>query len=236
MYTVLIIEKDILTVLRSHYYKNISQLLKKWAVTISFLFILKGMIYGQHFTTANNKMNVMYIGVDNPVAAMVEGYRCDQINIVMDSAQITPLGGCRYNINPKLPGLQSLKIFVETNGVEKLIDQYQFRVKYIPDAVCDAYEKNFMFIKVLKSTKDLYAILDYLNVNSKWVVDSFRVEIYDKKINTFSVINKGATFSQDILAAFNKTAPGNRIFFEDIDVRGPDNRKRVLMSIIFTLL
>jgi hypothetical protein len=216
--------------------------LKIKTLTISYFLIfflgLNELAFSQHFTTANNKMNVLFIGVDNPISVTVEGYSSNDIDIAMDSAIIVSLGGGSYNIIPKLAGLQSLRIFGNKVGERKIIGEYKFRVKYLPDPIARIGGKNCWGCNPFKANLGMVAALDNFDFDARFVIDSFTVTILNKKTNTivFSAKNIGANFSPQVKSAFGKAYPGDKVYFDDIYVHGPDNRERHINSVTITLL
>jgi N-acetylmuramoyl-L-alanine amidase len=83
---------------------------------------------------ALDKMNMLYIGVDNPVSLAVSGYRSKDLIVSIQNGTITGKDG-KYiarvsNINPA-------EIIIETieNGKRKLLGKQTYRVKRVPDPV-----------------------------------------------------------------------------------------------------
>ena len=83
---------------------------------------------------ALDKMNVLYIGVDNPVTAAAPGVDPEDLilTVTEGNAGITGKNG-KYNIRVTTPG--QLTIGVMKRGDSKIISQSSFRVKRIPDPV-----------------------------------------------------------------------------------------------------
>jgi N-acetylmuramoyl-L-alanine amidase len=83
---------------------------------------------------ALDKMNMLYIGVDNPVSLAVSGYNTEDLIISMQNGTIAGKDG-KYiarvsNTNPA-------EIIIETieNGKRKLLGRQTYRVKRVPDPV-----------------------------------------------------------------------------------------------------
>jgi N-acetylmuramoyl-L-alanine amidase len=83
---------------------------------------------------ALDKMNMLYIGVDNPVSVAVSGYKTEDLIVSMQNGTITGKDG-KYiarvsNINPAY-------IIIETieNGKRKLLGKQTYKVKRVPDPV-----------------------------------------------------------------------------------------------------
>jgi N-acetylmuramoyl-L-alanine amidase len=83
---------------------------------------------------ALDKMNMLYIGVDNPVSLAVSGYKTEDLIVSMQNGTITGKDG-KYiarvsNTNPA-------EIIIETieNGKRKLLGKQTYRVKRVPEPV-----------------------------------------------------------------------------------------------------
>jgi hypothetical protein len=88
-----------------------------------------------------DKMNVLYIGVDNPLTVAVEGIPDENVRLASDQAQLTKTGRGRYNVAVKTPGTAS--ILVHGEGFEN--QTLTFRVKRIPDPIATLENPNLYF-------------------------------------------------------------------------------------------
>lgn len=81
---------------------------------------------------ALDKMNVLYIGVDNPITAAAPGVAPEDLvlTVTEGNASITGKNG-KYNIRVTSPG--QVTIGVMKSGSSKIISQSSFRVRRIPD-------------------------------------------------------------------------------------------------------
>ncbi|MCB9308366.1 MAG: M48 family metalloprotease [Lewinellaceae bacterium] len=78
------------------------------------------------------KMNVFYIGVDNPIAIAAPGYDCTTLSVrLLGAGELTPTGDCRYNVKVRKPGEVGLNVYHR----DKLVGSRVFRVKRIPSNV-----------------------------------------------------------------------------------------------------
>lgn len=83
-----------------------------------------------------NKMNVFYIGIDNPITVAVPGYSCEQLTVRLDGeGKLIPQGDCQYIVNVSRPGNVDIAIATTANGREQQLGVKTFRVKRIPDPV-----------------------------------------------------------------------------------------------------
>src|SRR4030042_6308025 len=78
------------------------------------------------------RMNVFYMGVDNPVDISVAGVPADKISAINTNGVITPKGGS-WIVNPRRAGFSTIRVFAELDGQKKEVGFKEFRVKTVPD-------------------------------------------------------------------------------------------------------
>ena len=91
-----------------------------------------------------DKMNVFYIGLDNPITAGITGIPASQItaNIVGCDATITPTEPGKYVVRAKSPGKATITLSGKDKNGKLITQTRDFRVKYIPDPVPMVGSKN----------------------------------------------------------------------------------------------
>ncbi|MBK8920470.1 MAG: M48 family metalloprotease [Saprospirales bacterium] len=85
-----------------------------------------------------NKMNVFYIGVDNPITVAVPDHDCQslQVRLLGEGGKIIPLGNCTYNVVVSRPGTMAIEVYSAADTERQtLLGVKTFRVKRIPDPV-----------------------------------------------------------------------------------------------------
>ena len=100
---------------------------------IAFLFTIS-FTNAQSVVIAADKMNVFYLGVDNPVAVAVEGISDDKLTVSIDNGTIKRTGRGEYTAHLDSTGIAH--IAVEWDGKKRLMP---FRVKPIPDPIIRAF-------------------------------------------------------------------------------------------------
>src|SRR5690606_16795271 len=82
-----------------------------------------------------DKMNVLYIGVNNPVSVSAPGTPTDKINVSMSGGSISGSGG-KYNVRVTSPGTARISVSAEVApGKTQTLSTTEFRVKRIPDPI-----------------------------------------------------------------------------------------------------
>ena len=82
-------------------------------------------------TVSAEKMNVFYIGVDNPIAVSAAGVSTNSLRVSMTNGDIKKVNDNNYNVTVSRPG----EAIVTVTGDGGLSATKKFRVKQIPDPV-----------------------------------------------------------------------------------------------------
>lgn len=180
------------------------------------------------------KMNVLYVGVDNPVAIAVSGHSSDEIeaSVLDDAAKITGEKG-QYIINPKRTGV--LTLVVKAKGVTML--EAMFRVKALPDpaVMVNSQQGGYIDKDVLAAQEEIMAFMSNIDFDLKFTIQSFVVSTADRNgymIQISSDSNKLTEQQKELIKNLKK---GQRVNFEDVKAMGPDGSIRDLPPIVFEI-
>jgi GldM C-terminal domain len=220
-----------------------------------FLLLLPIRSLCQHAVVSATKMNVLYIGIKNPISFAVENAKCSELTLVVENGSAEKTSECEYDVMVTKPG--SSLIFI-IKGKDTLY-RTPYRVWDIPTPVIrEGNSEAFLFLDSLRTRSGLLATMENFNFDARFSIVSFDIEIYRnrklsgkskiycsecfKKIENkyyvteaiFSGKNKGEKFNS-LLKDFiqNKLLPGDRMIIENIKVLGPDNWIRLLPTRTF---
>lgn len=200
-------------------------------------------LQAQHFALGNDKFNIAYIGLDNPISIAVENCPCNSIVLKVNNGTITGKD-CKFIYRGIEPGFANLTVYKKSGDNLKKVGQYGFRVKRIPPPVfkIGPYGISYFYAdrkankSVLTSQQFVRAELEGFDYDAKMLIDSFSVKIFnvDSAItNTyFNISNK---ISQQIINAFSKLKTGDVIFFHKIFAKGPEGLQWELDPLILTI-
>jgi len=185
------------------------------------------------------KMNVFYIGVDNPVAVTAAGVASNQIKVSMSGAGggvIKPSNG-NYVVNVKKPTKKGefAKINVSAPG---LTESRDFRVKRIPDPVpmLSKSRGGAMGSGEFKLQPGVFPVLEGFDFDAKCDIAGFRLVRVPKRQDPQVAENRGGRFSADAKALVGKAKPSDKFFFENIKCKCPgDPAPRDLGGMVFNI-
>ncbi|HRS19481.1 MAG TPA: GldM family protein, partial [Bacteroidales bacterium] len=187
-----------------------------------------------------DKMNVFYIGPDNPVSISVPGVPSDKITAVLTPAGFgtitkNPQGG--YIVRVTRPGKCQIAVTADFDGKKQNMGAVEFRIKSVPDPVAQVLgmEGGDVGKERLQAAATVDAKMKDFDFDLKFEVESFRVSA---KIGAYFVeeASQNNRITQNMKQnIFTKVTKGNKVYFEDIKARGPDNKPRSLGVLLFKI-
>ena len=204
------------------YFKEFSYLVAKPSVVVS-----------------PTKMNVFYIGVENPVDVSVSGFSADKVMAsITGGASIVKKGGnsSEYIVKVSKVGDVSINVSVKDGGKTKGMGSVSFRCKTVPDPVAKVAK-----LKGGEIQKELLAAQEYVIAE----MENFDFQL-EYKITGFTVsalvdgffvskITTGNRFSDEQKRILQNSRKNQKIYIEDVSARGPDGKTRKLSPIIFNV-
>ena len=190
-------------------------------------------------TVSASKMNVFYIGVDNPVEVSAAGVASSQIKVSMGGAgggTIIPKDGS-YVVNVTKPTKKGefAEISVSAPGLN---DKKIFRVKRIPDPIPKLGKSRggAMSSGEFRIQPGVFPVLEGFDFDAKCGVTGFRLVQVPKRKDPIVSVNKGGRFTQESMAMIKKAKASDKFFFEDIKAKCPgDSAARDLGGMVFNI-
>jgi gliding motility-associated protein GldM len=180
------------------------------------------------------KMNVFYIGVDNPISISAAGVAPSDLQPSLTGGTMTSAGKAGSYIVRVSSGTEAtLNVSAKLKGGSKSMGQFKFRVKRVPDPV--AYVGNIkadgMMTKgELQNQSGVFAKMENFDFDLKFTVVSF---VMSMSVNGVFVEKKssGPAISADMKSLLAGAKPGNKVFFEQVTVQGPDGTLRKIPGV-----
>ena len=185
-----------------------------------------------------DKMNVMYIGVPNPVTLSASGYNIEDVSLSMPGADVKSTGKGTYTINVSKQGTLEYSINASRGGQGGgKISGGKIRVKYIPapQATVGGMTSGRMPAGTAKAQRGVIAKLEAFDFDTRFEVVSFRFVYIPRNGEYGEAENAGALFGNAVRAFMDRSRPGDRWTFENIKAKGPDGRVQTINSVTITL-
>ncbi|MBL7719862.1 MAG: gliding motility protein GldM [Flavipsychrobacter sp.] len=190
-----------------------------------------------------DKMNVFYIGVDNPVTISAAGYSLQDVFLSVEGADVKQgsVPGHYDVVVDKQVDVEAKVIAKKTGGGQEPVGSMKVRVKRIPDPMPYVGTKNggFMSSAEFKVQTGVTAKLLNFDFDTKFSVVGFEMSILPKRaelIGPFKV-EKSSRFdaNSQLAEARSRCKPGDKVFIDNVLAVGPDKQTRKLPSLILTL-
>ncbi|MCQ2251956.1 MAG: gliding motility protein GldM [Bacteroidales bacterium] len=177
-------------------------------------------------------MNVLYIGVPNPLSVAASGYNPDKLQVTLaGSGSVAKAAGAgNYTASVKAEG----KVTVNVSCDGKKIGSQEFRVKRVPNPVAKVGGKKDGLISKaeLSAQMGVMAELENFDFNMKFVVKSFSVSAMIKGFEQ-EAASQSAAFTSAQKQIINQVGTGGKVVISNIKAAGPDGSIRDLGSIVF---
>ncbi len=191
-----------------------------------------------------NKMNVLYVGIDNPVSVAVPGIANDKLKVSITNGTITGVNG-NYIVKVQNGTEATIEVSAETKpGEITKLGSTAFRIKRIPVPTMYLGNTPCAGAIIYASKKELLEN-PQLTMNSelpfemKFDVISFTLSHFvnsGENKDLVSYAANGNRFNQNMITAVEKSPAGSKIFIEDINVKGTDGTVRQMSSIVIKLV
>lgn len=180
------------------------------------------------------KMNVLYVGPENPVCIAVPKYASSDLCATIIDGEILKDGEC-YKVKVYKPGRTQICVFEKKTN--KSLGCTEFRVKMIPDPDVLYLGKDGGVIskQLLVAGKMIDARLRNIDIDISYPIKFYTVTIIYNG-NTVSYKGIGNRLTPEILEAFKNVNIGSKIYFENVVVGGENIGQRTLGTIMFKVV
>ncbi len=180
------------------------------------------------------KMNVFYIGVDNPISISAAGVSAGDLQPSISGGNMRPSGKPGSYIVTVSSGTKAtINVGAKLNGVQKSMGSFEFRIKRVPDPVAfvGAIKGDGQMTKgELNAVSGVFARMENFDFDLSFQVVSF---VLSMNVNGVFVEKKanGAAMTPEMKTLTAGAKPGNKVFFEQVTVKGPDGTLRKIPGV-----
>lgn len=183
-------------------------------------------------------LNVVYVGVDNPIHVAVPGYTCEQIIVTTNNGKIKGQG-CTYMLRPESVGRLQVYISVARNTEVALIDSFNFRSNRVPDPL-PHFGRYSIFddtinISVAKTILQIFTEPIDSEFEVRFIISEFTMKVIRKGSLIFTAYNNSPGLSQEMQIFQQGFEKGDVLIFEQIKAESPDGTERHLRSLQYVL-
>lgn len=171
-----------------------------------------------------NNMNVLYIGVDNPITIATPGTSPDkyEVSVVGGGGQITHLSDDQYKVTVMRPTAVGSFCEIKVSGAG-FNETIPFRVKRIPDPIAMLNRNTGGTIGngEFKAQAGIIAMLDNFDFEAKCQIQGFELTRVAKRQDAVSAINRGSRYNDKSKRLVMAAKPGDVYLYTNIKARCP---------------
>lgn len=200
------------------------------------LFIVTCFIsQAQQAVVALPAMNVIYIGLDNPINIAVEGYTNNQLTVTTEGCTLEGTYPETY-LTATTTSLSGCQVFVSYQKDKKIkIDTLNFRIKSIPkpEAVLGTLESGSCPAAAMLAQNTIRAVMpNFVFQGVTFKVTSYQwMFISNDGLTECSDTVKSAAISKKLKYLISKSVGGDKILIDDIKAIGPGGAQKRLSPI-----
>ena len=213
---------------------------KKDSGLVPYDFELEYFVAAPSATISPTKMNVLYIGVDNPISVSVPGANSKDVNVTATGAGITlkKVKDGEYLATVKSQGKATISVSANMSGKTMNMGTMEFRCKAIPKptAMVGTYTGGRIPKESLLTQGGLRVSMEGFDFPVKYNVTSFSMSFNTGGDAQAPIQATGSQFNAEMKAKLSKLRRGNKVYIENIRAKGPDGEKAVSNpQMIFTI-
>ena len=182
-----------------------------------------------------DKMNVLYIGVDNPISVSAPGI--PHQNLIVSGSGVSVSGSQgKYNAKVSSTGEATVNVSAKIGDKTQQLSSTKFRVKRIPKPAARVAGKTGGRISAvqLRGQNVVSAALDNFEFDAKFSISKFNMYIAKPRVDPIGpYTTSGSNFSSQMKTALGGLTSGSVVMIYDIVGVGPDGVAQNLDPITF---
>jgi gliding motility-associated protein GldM len=187
-------------------------------------------------TVSADKMNVFYIGVDNPVSVAAAGVSSNELKVSASGGGISlkSSGTGKYVATVSEPG--EARITVSGGGLTPT--NFNFRVKRIPDPTpqLGRSKGGEMANGEFKAQDGLIAMLEGFDFDARCDIQGYDLVYIAKREDAVDSQNPGGRYNEKSRRLVERAKPGDVYYFNNIRARCPgDKAGRAIGTMVFRI-
>ncbi len=193
--------------------------------------------FAQDFVVRADKMNLVYIGIDNPLTIVSGDCGCDALSVSADKGTLKKVSGCKYMYTATESGVVNLEVATQKGGKRQVIGTQTLRAKFIadPKAVVGGRSGGYIALNRFQAQLGVSVLVPYCEVDLAPKVTRFTFKTVRKGAITGTADITGNTFAGECSQLMAALQPGDQVILEHIVCFGPDSVARSLGNLTFTM-
>ena len=173
-----------------------------------------------------DKMNVLFIGVQNPVSVSAPGVPKEKLHVSISNGSLSGSNG-KYEATVSAPGEATITVSGELGGKTQVLGSTIFRIKRIPDPKAQFAGKSSGATSAanLKAQDRLFAKLENFYFDLRFDVSRFTMLIIKPRQDAIILNSSSSELTPQMKQALTSIGPGSKVVFSNIIATGPGGQR-----------
>ena len=180
-------------------------------------------------TVSADKMNVFYIGVDNPVSISVPGVPNENVRPSISNGRLTPQGNGKYIVRVENSGECNINVAADMSGQTRAMGSFKFRVKRVPDPVpfiAGVREGNVPKGNVAANPV-IIPVMEGFEFELSYTIVSYVFVIQLPGGDLIEKQGSGNRLTSEMVTYINNARRGQKMYLENIRANGPSGTRSI---------
>jgi Ni,Fe-hydrogenase III small subunit len=171
-------------------------------------------------------MNVLFIGVPNPVSVSAPGVPKDKLHVSISNGSLSGSAG-KYSAIVNAPGDATITVSGDVGGKTAVLGSTLFRIKRIPDPKAQFAGKSSGATSAanLKAQDRLFAKLENFYFDLRFDVTRFTMYVIKPRQDAIIMNSSGSELTPQMKQALSTIGPGTKVIFGNIIATGPGGQR-----------
>lgn len=196
------------------------------------------MVGASSLSVSATKMNVLFIGLDNPISIAAAGVPAESVTASISQGSLRKVGTGEYVARVTTVGTANVNVSANLSSGTRNLGTMKFRVMRVPDPVAEVggEKGGRMSAAVFRVQMGVQAVLEDFYFDIKFPITHFTIGFAGTGFTDYiEKQSNSALFTAEIKQLMSRCKPGSRVFIDEIRARAPDGTIRNLPSIAFKL-
>ena len=182
-------------------------------------------------------MNVLYIGVDNPISVSAPGIPKESLSVSGQGVTVSGSGG-KYVARVTQPGTANISVSARIGDQTQSLGSTEFRVKRIPkpQARVAGRSGGALAAAQIRGQNRIFAGLEDFEFDAQFTISRFSMLVQKPRVDPMGPYQgTNGTFSGPMQNALGTITSGSFVYFYNIVAVGPDGLQQELDPISFRI-
>lgn len=196
------------------------------------------MVGASSLSVSATKMNVLFIGLDNPISIAAAGVPAESVAASISQGSLSKTGTGEYTAKVSTVGKATVNVTAKVGDQTKNMGSMEFRVMRVPDPVAEVGGSKGGRVQsaVFRVQQGVQAVLENFYFDVKFPITHFTMGFAGTGFSDYiERQSNSALFTPEMKELMQRCRPGSLVYIDEIRAKAPDGTTRNLPGIAFKL-